>query len=69
MAAASRSSPNYGNMNRQESIKAYEQAIKYISGGVNSPVRALKSIGESPLFIKKAEGVTLTDIDNHTFTD
>ena len=69
MAAASRSSQNYGNMNRQESIKAYEQAIKYIPGGVNSPVRALKSVGESPLFIKKAEGVTLTDIDNNTFTD
>lgn len=56
-------------MNRNKSIKAYEEALKYIPGGVNSPVRALKSVGESPLFIEKAQGVELTDIDNNVFTD
>lgn len=56
-------------MKRENSIKAYEDAVKYIPGGVNSPVRALRSVGETPLFIKKAKGVKLTDIDDNRFTD
>ncbi|GAB6012479.1 glutamate-1-semialdehyde 2,1-aminomutase [Viscerimonas tarda] len=56
-------------MNRENSIKAYNEALKYIPGGVNSPVRALRSVGESPLFIQKAKGSTLTDIDGNRFTD
>lgn len=56
-------------MNRDNSGKAYKEALKYIPGGVNSPVRALKSVGESPLFIKRAQGVELRDIDNNDFTD
>jgi glutamate-1-semialdehyde 2,1-aminomutase len=56
-------------MKRTNSIHAYEDAIRYIPGGVNSPVRALKSVGESPLFIQKAKGTTLTDIDGNRFTD
>jgi glutamate-1-semialdehyde 2,1-aminomutase len=50
-------------------MQAYKEALEVIPGGVNSPVRALKSVGEFPLFIKKAKGVTLTDIDGNTFTD
>lgn len=38
-------------------------------GGVNSPVRALKSVGGMPLFIRKAKGSTLTDVDGNRFTD
>lgn len=56
-------------MNRKKSEQAYRQAVKYIPGGVNSPVRALKSVEEHPLFIKKAKGVTLTDVDDNNFTD
>jgi glutamate-1-semialdehyde 2,1-aminomutase len=56
-------------MNRYKSIKAYEEAVRYIPGGVNSPVRALRSVNESPLFIQKAKGTTLTDIDGNRFTD
>lgn len=56
-------------MNRKESEKAYREAIKLIPGGVNSPVRALKSVNESPLFIEKAKGVKLTDVDGNHFTD
>lgn len=56
-------------MQRTLSEKAYKEALKYIPGGVNSPVRALKSVGTTPLFIKKADGTTLTDIDGNKFTD
>ena len=56
-------------MNRTNSIKAYEEASRYIPGGVNSPVRALRSVGEKPLFISKARGTRLTDIDGNNFTD
>lgn len=56
-------------MERIKSREAYKEAVKYIPGGVNSPVRALRSVGEYPIFIKQAEGVTLTDIDENTFTD
>ncbi|MFA6335846.1 MAG: glutamate-1-semialdehyde 2,1-aminomutase [Bacteroidales bacterium] len=56
-------------MQRILSEKAYNEALKYIPGGVNSPVRALKSVGTSPLFIRNADGTTLTDIDGNKFTD
>jgi len=56
-------------MQRNLSEKAYKEAVRYIPGGVNSPVRALKSVGEAPLFVSKADGVTLTDVDGNEFTD
>ncbi len=56
-------------MKREQSIQAYQEAVKYIPGGVNSPVRALRSVGEAPLFISKADGVTLTDVDGNQFVD
>lgn len=56
-------------MNREQSKQAYKEALQFIPGGVNSPVRALKSAGEQPLFIKKAEGAELTDVDGNRFTD
>jgi glutamate-1-semialdehyde 2,1-aminomutase len=56
-------------MKRIKSINAYQEALKYIAGGVNSPVRSLQSVGETPLFIKEAKGVKLTDIDNNQLTD
>ncbi|MDR0733080.1 MAG: glutamate-1-semialdehyde 2,1-aminomutase [Dysgonamonadaceae bacterium] len=56
-------------MNREQSKQAYEEALQFIPGGVNSPVRALKSVGEQPLFIRKADGTELTDVDGNHFTD
>ncbi|MDR0714328.1 MAG: glutamate-1-semialdehyde 2,1-aminomutase [Bacteroidales bacterium] len=56
-------------MNRTLSVKAYEEAVQYIPGGVNSPVRALRYVEESPLFIRKARGATLTDVDGNRLTD
>lgn len=56
-------------MNREQSKQAYREALQFIPGGVNSPVRALKSVGEQPLFIKKASGTELTDVDGNCLTD
>lgn len=47
----------------------FEQAKKYIPGGVNSPVRAGKSVGIDPLFISKAEGCYLWDADGTSYID
>jgi len=51
------------------SKNAYEQAQKIMPGGVNSPVRAFQSVGGSPLFISKADGTSLWDIDGNQYTD
>lgn len=56
-------------MERSQSKIAFQEAQQYIPGGVNSPVRALKSVGETPLFITHAAGSKLTDVDGNTFTD
>jgi glutamate-1-semialdehyde 2,1-aminomutase len=51
------------------SSKLFARAIKILPGGVDSPVRAFKSVGGSPLFIKRARGARLEDIDGNTFID
>lgn len=56
-------------MNTSNSIKAFQEAQEVIPGGVNSPVRAFKSVGIDPLFIKKGKGTTVWDIDNNQYTD
>ncbi len=53
----------------KNSEKAFEEAIKYIPGGVNSPVRAFKSVGGTPRFIKRAKGAYLTDEDQNKYID
>ena len=45
------------------------QAQQYIPGGVNSPVRAFKSVGGSPPFIQSAQGAYLTDQDGKRYID
>ena len=40
-----------------------------LPGGVNSPVRAMRSIGREPLFIERAEGAEITDVDGNTYVD
>lgn len=52
-----------------KSQQAFAEASEYIPGGVNSPVRALRAVGEAPIFIDHAKGVTLTDIDGNSYTD
>jgi glutamate-1-semialdehyde 2,1-aminomutase len=51
------------------SIKAYADACEVIPGGVDSPVRAFKSVGGTPPFIKRGEGAYLIDIDDNKYLD
>ena len=54
-------------MSRSESL--FASAQKHIPGGVNSPVRAFRSVGGSPLFIKHAEGAYIIDEDDKRYVD
>ncbi|RUM40915.1 MAG: aspartate aminotransferase family protein, partial [Desulfurobacterium sp.] len=55
---------------RVERSKAlFEEAKKYIPGGVNSPVRAFKSVGDIPRFIEKAKGSHIWDVDGNEYID
>jgi len=51
------------------SRKLFEEARKYIPGGVNSPVRAFGAVGGEPLFIKQGKGCRIWDEDNNEFID
>lgn len=56
-------------MKRILSDKAFEEAKKYIPGGISSPVRTQRMIDDSPLFINHAKGAILTDIDGNEYID
>jgi len=56
-------------MSGPRSRKLFEEAKKHIPGGVNSPVRAFRSVGGEPLFIKKAKGSKIYDADNKAYID
>ncbi len=56
-------------MNISNSIIEFKRALESIPGGVNSPVRAFKSVHGDPVFIKKAKGSKITDIDNNEYID
>lgn len=58
-----------GINNREKSAAAFAEALQVIPGGVNSPVRALRSVGTTPLFVKEAKGAYVTDIDDNKFID
>ncbi len=51
------------------SNQLFEQALSIIPGGVNSPVRACKSVGADPLFIHRADGASLFDADGNRYID
>ena len=51
------------------SCRLYARAQKSIPGGVNSPVRACKSVGSDPLFIRSAEGAVIVDADGNRYID
>ena len=53
----------------QRSSALFEEAQKVIPGGVNSPVRAFKAVGGTPIFVEKAEGAYLYDSDGNKLID
>lgn len=56
-------------MNIERSEKLFLEAQKYIPGGVNSPVRAFKSVGGNPIFIKEGKGSKFIDVDGNEYID
>lgn len=54
-------------MTRSEML--FKEAARFIPGGVNSPVRAFGSVGETPRFIASAKGAYMTDVDGNTYLD
>lgn len=57
------------DINRTKSSVLFEKAKKYFPGGVNSPVRAFKSVYGAPLFIEKGDGCFIWDADGNQFID
>ncbi|WP_433945876.1 glutamate-1-semialdehyde 2,1-aminomutase [Paenibacillus sp. SN-8-1] len=62
-------SNNSAGRRDEQSRQAFDQAKKYIPGGVNSPVRAFKSVGLTPIYIERGEGPRVYDIDGNSFID
>lgn len=54
---------------QNNSARLYARALELLPGGVNSPVRAFRAVGGTPLFIQSASGPTITDVDGQTFID
>ena len=53
----------------ERSIAAFIRAKRVIPGGVNSPVRAFRSVGGSPVFVRQAQGATFLDLDGREYID
>ncbi|MCX7722473.1 MAG: glutamate-1-semialdehyde 2,1-aminomutase [Verrucomicrobiae bacterium] len=56
-------------MNRTKSAALFEEALKYIPGGVNSPVRAFRAVGGQPFFAQHAAGARIWDVDGNEYID
>src|SRR5947208_8387054 len=56
-------------MTTARSSRLFARATKILPGGVDSPVRAFKSVGASPLFIRRASGSRIVDVDGNSYID
>lgn len=54
---------------RRQSAHLFDRAVGLMPGGVNSPVRAFRAVGGNPVFIQRAEGAHLTDVDGNDYID
>ena len=54
---------------RTKSEQLFAEALKYIPGGVNSPVRAFRAVGGQPFFVNKAKGARVWDVDGNAYLD
>jgi len=59
------------SLQRQDTLskEAFAEALRYIPGGVNSPVRAFRSVGLTPYYVERGEGSKIYDIDGHCYID
>jgi glutamate-1-semialdehyde 2,1-aminomutase len=58
-----------GNVGTAASSSLYGRAQRVIPGGVNSPVRAMRSIGRDPIFIASGSGSHIKDVDGNSYID
>jgi len=56
-------------ISRSKSEQLFAEALKYIPGGVNSPVRAFRAVGGQPFFVAKAKGAHVEDVDGNEYVD
>ena len=56
-------------ISRTQSEKLFAEALKYIPGGVNSPVRAFRAVGGNPFFVNRASGSKVWDVDGNELID
>lgn len=56
-------------ISRAKSEQLFEEALKYIPGGVNSPVRAFRAVGGQPFFVNRAKGARVWDVDGNEYLD
>ena len=56
-------------ISRAKSEALFAEALNYIPGGVNSPVRAFRAVGGKPFFVNKASGCRVTDVDGNEYID
>jgi glutamate-1-semialdehyde 2,1-aminomutase len=56
-------------MTRSQSKKLFAEALKFIPGGVNSPVRAFRAVGGQPFFVNRAKGAHFWDVDGNDYID
>src|ERR1041385_5831199 len=56
-------------ISRKRSEELFAEALRYIPGGVNSPVRAFRAVGGTPFFAQRARGARVWDIDGHEYID
>jgi glutamate-1-semialdehyde 2,1-aminomutase len=56
-------------VNHAQSEKLFAEALKFIPGGVNSPVRAFRAVGGQPFFVNRASGAHLWDVDGNEYID
>src|SRR5947207_13823263 len=54
---------------RHKSEALFREALNYIPGGVNSPVRAFRAVGGQPFFVNKAKGAQVWDVDGNGYID
>jgi glutamate-1-semialdehyde 2,1-aminomutase len=57
------------NSSHEYSNKLWEEAVRYLPGGVNSPVRAFRGVGGTPFFTQRAKGSRLWDVDGNEYID
>src|SRR4030095_3987931 len=59
----------FSMINRSKSEELFAEALRFIPGGVNSPVRAFRAVGGQPFFVNRARGSRVWDVDGNEYLD